>query len=213
MPKFGRNQRRSAPQRGRNGARMPQGASVPVPMLRSNLIMSHTFRFTSASNSALAVTANSLIGVCGVKGTVLNTLTSALFDSVRVKSVKIWSPPSAQGAAVTCSVLWASGVNSPAVEVSDTSVSTAVPAHITSTPPPQSLASFWQRSAATTIFTTVAPVGSIIDVALEMILSDDDGGLPVTFATATAALGQNYYLALDGVAVHQYTPVSLTTTF
>jgi hypothetical protein len=62
------------------------------------------------------------------------------------------------------------------------------------------------------LFLLTAPVGTIIDVDLDLIFSDDET-TPQTYAVAAATLGTVYYLALDNVATHIYVPVSLTTTF
>jgi hypothetical protein len=101
------------------------------------------------------------------------------------------------------------------MEVSDTSVSVMKPAHIVAIPPQSSLASFWQSPgiANNQLFNIVAPTGSIIDVHLSLILQDDDNGSAITGTVATAVIGTTYYLAMDNVATHIYTPVSLTTTF
>lgn len=123
----------------------------------------------------------------------------------------MWSPPASQGAAITCSVEWV-GANSPNREYSDTSVSVATPAHVSCPPPPMSLAAFWQTASSATLFSLVAPVGSIIDIHLALILSDDDQGSNTPISVASAVLGQSYYLSLDPNATHRYTPVSLVTT-
>lgn len=174
--------------------------------------MSHRFRFTSTSATATAITPTSLLGACGAMGTVVNAFVTTIADAVRVNLIEIWSPPASQGAAATCSVDFLGFGNSPNVEVSDTTVSVANPAHILTSPPAQSLASFWQVGGATTLFTITAPVGSIIDVHLSFIL-DDGGEVGQAIAVATSVVQTLYYLSLDPVATHRYTPVSLTTTF
>jgi len=109
-------------------------------------------------------------------------------------------------------VEWIGSSNSPNREFSDTSVSVATPAMVSCSAPPQSLAAFWQlASGNTALCTLVAPVGSIIDVSLSLILLDDDVSAP-SVAVATGILSYIYYLALDGPSTNRYTPVSLTTT-
>jgi hypothetical protein len=126
----------------------------------------------------------------------------------------MWSPPPSQGSFATCSVEWSGQAAASTLEVSDTSVSPTFPAHLNTTPPRNSLASFWQTAGAAVdqLFTIVAPAGSIVDVHLSLILSDDDA-TAVTLAIATGVLGNQYYLALDCTAGHNFPPVSLTTTF
>jgi len=115
----------------------------------------------------------------------------------------------------TCSVEWASQSNANNLEVSDTSVSVMRPAHIFTRPPAQSLASFWQSPgiADNQLFNIIAPTGSIIDVAVQLISQDDDNGAAITRGVATGVLGTVYYLSLDNASGHVYPPVSLTTTF
>jgi len=134
--------------------------------------------------------------------------------AVKLNHIKMWSPPASQGSAVTCSVLWAGSVTpfTPDKEESDTSVSVAVPAHLHARPPKNSLASFWQTVSSNNLFTLSAPVGTVIDVNLSLILYDDDGPSAANITTTAATFGATYYLSLDPVATHRYVPVSLTTT-
>jgi len=216
MPKFGRTQKRgfasSAPAAPK-GSRTGRGQLGHPPQLRSNIVLAHRYRFTSTSGTATAITVGSLFGAVGNMCTVANTQVQSLFQSLKVRSVSIWTPPAAQGSFATCSVEWLGGANSNTVEVSDTSNSVATPAHIMSAPPRLSLASFWNNSAsaANVLMTIAAPSGSIIDVVLDLILSDDESANLVT-AVAAGALGVIYYLSLDPNATHRYVPVSLTTT-
>jgi hypothetical protein len=182
-------------------------------MIRSNIMLSHTYRFTSSSGTATAITVGSLFAAAGAMCTVANTQVQTLYNSVRVRNVSVWTPPAQQGTFATCSIEWLGSANSNTVEVSDTSNSVAIPARISSNPPRSSLASFWNTtsSVANTLFTLTAPSGAIIDVTLDLILSDDDVTNAVT-AVAAGALGFIYYLSLDPNSTHRYVPVSLTTT-
>jgi len=203
--------------RGRSGGARRRGLAgrdmERPPQLRSNIVLTHNYRFTSTSGTLTAITVGSLFAAAGNMCTVANTQVQSLFQSLRVKRVSIWTPPAAQGGFATCSVEWLGGANSNTVEVSDTSNSVATPARIMSQPPTRSLASFWNTSPsfANTLFSMVAPTGSIIDVALDLILSDDESANLVT-AVAAGALGVIYYLSLDPNATHRFVPVSLTTT-
>jgi len=181
------------------------------PMISSNVRLSHRFRFTSSSGTATAVTPTSLLGAAGAMGTIINSFVSCLNESVRVKFIEIWTPPAVQGGNATCSVDWVGFNNSPNVEVSDTTVSVAQPAHVRTSPPNQSLAAFWQVAGGSTVCTITAPSGSIIDVALDLILSDDEAAL-TTIAVGVDSVGVIYYLSLDPNATHRFVPVSLTTT-
>jgi hypothetical protein len=58
------------------------------------------------------------------------------------------------------------------------------------------------------LFELVAPSGSIIDVAVDLILSDNEVA-PTAYVVAAGITGYMCFLSLDGAAV--YTPVSLST--
>jgi hypothetical protein len=141
---------------------------------------------------------------------VANSIVTNLNNSIKVNQLEMWSPPASQGANVTCSVDWEGFNNSPNREFSDTSVSVATPAYVKCPPPPMSLASFWQLSSGSTLFTLTAPTGTIIDVHVSLILMD--GESPVDTAVTSGAQGIVYFLSLDPNVTHRYTPVSLTTT-
>jgi len=179
-------------------------------MIRSNVELRHLFRFTSTSGTATDITPNSLLGACGVIGTVTNTTARCIFQSVKVNKVTIVTPPAAQGGAATCAIQWLGIGNSPSRELSDTTVSVANPARVSSAPPTQSLAAFLQVSSTTTLFTLTAPTGSIIDVHVTAIMGDTTLGPNLT--PATVVVGTQYYLTLDPSATARYLPVSLTTT-
>jgi len=214
MPRFNRSHNGRA-----NGSRNKGGNSqriVKPPQLRSNVQLSHTYRFVSTSGTATAVTNGSIIAASGNVCVVANSIVATMFQSFKITGLKVWSPPASQGAAVTCSVEWTGSPNSPNVERSDSTVSVAVPAHIHGPPPPMSLASFWQPvvvgSGTVTMFILTAPVGSIIDLSVDLILCDDEASTPFQTSVTTGVLSTIYYLSLDPNATHRYTPVSLTTT-
>jgi hypothetical protein len=195
--------------------RAPLRLRMAPPQIASNVIVNHTYRFTSTSNAVQAISSSDLVLAAGCVGSSTNATVSSFFSSVKVSKIEIWAPPAAQGSSATCSLEWASQSNANNFESSDTSVSTAQPAHISTRPPARALASFWQTPgiANAQMCNIVAPTGSIIDVHMQLILQDDDNGSVVTRAVATAVVGTVYYLALDNATGHVYPPVSLTTTF
>jgi len=193
---------------------MPGAARMPQtpPQIRANVELIHRYRFTSTSATPTALTGNSLLCAAGAMGTNTNAFVTSLFNTCRIASIEIWTPPASQGAAATCSVDWVGYNNAPNREYSDTTVSVSTPAHVRTSPPPLSLASFWLNNAVGAVCTLVAPVGSIIDCTLNLILSDDDEASQTVVAVATAVVGTSYYMSLDPNATHRYTPVSLVTT-
>lgn len=194
----------------RGKARPKTSKQSNCPMqIKSNVEFRHRYRFVSTSGTATAVTPTSLLAAAGSTGLTVVAV-ATLCSSVKVNRIEILTPPASQGANATCSVEWTGFNNSPDREFSDTTISVATPARVSCSPPPQSLASFWQVPGNTTLFTVVAPTGSIIDVILSLILADGSNNAAVS--VATAVVGNIYYLSLDPNATHRYTPVSLTTT-
>jgi hypothetical protein len=187
---------------------------VPKP-LKSNIVYNHRYRFVSTSGTLTSITNNSILLAAGCFTASTNAVVASIAGSYRIRFVEMWCPPSAQGGSATCSIEWIGSTNGTNnLEVSDTTVSVARPAHVMSVPPRLSLASFWTlgtvSSSPITEFSLIAPVGTIIDVGLDLIMNDDDVG--TTGTVTTAASGATYYLSLDPNATHRYTPVSLSTT-
>lgn len=174
--------------------------------------MSHRYRFTSTSGTATNITMTSIALAAGGICTVANSQIRSLFASLRVNFIEIWSPCASIGSFSTCSVDWiSSGGQTNNVEISDTSTSVSFPAHILTSPPAGSLQRLWQRvDVSTPMCTLVAPTGSIIDIHLSLVFSDQDIVTNATVATAT--LGTIYYLSLDDNSTHRFVPVSLNTT-
>jgi hypothetical protein len=189
--------------------------SIRPSQLKSNIMLSHTYRFVSTSSTATSVTPNSLCFAAGCMCSIANSVVSSLYDSVRVTRVEVFTPPASQGSSATCSLNWNSSGSgfAPNLEVSDTSVSVADPAYISCKPPPRSVSGFWNQFSDTSVLLTlVAPVGSIIDVHLSLILADSASANTANGGITTGSLGVIYYLSLDANATHRFTPVSLTTT-
>lgn len=189
---------------------------VNPPMFRSNIVHRHKFRFAASAAFTKTLTGNAMLGAAGCMGTVVNTSVVLFHTAVKVRSIEMWATPAALGGTATVSVNWLGGNNSPNIEVSDTTLSTATNAHVLAIPPVSSLAKFWQNVnvAPINICTLVGPAGTIVDVDCDLILGDQDATLLVV-AVATAALGQIYYLALDEAdsSTHILVPVSLASTF
>jgi hypothetical protein len=194
----------------RNGRRRLFSPAGPI-QFRANPEITRRYRFVSASGATTAINDFNLLLMAGVSATTA-TVGNCIFQSAKLRNVEIWTPPAAQGAAATCSVLFPVGNQSQPREVSDTTVSTAVPAHLSCGPPANSLASFWNDgSTGLPVMSITAPVGSIIDVIVSLVMGDaSTNNNAATLVGAT--IGQVYYCALDSgtAAGSAYPPVSLT---
>jgi hypothetical protein len=185
------------------------------PQFSSNIVATHKFRFTSFSGSKVAITVGDILGAIGGIGTSATTVAS-IASAFQIQNIQIWAPPASQGSVATVQLEWAGSTNSPNVAVSDTSSSVTTPARVSSRPPKNSQASFWQNINISTafLFQLTAPTGSIIDLTVRFVVNNDENvGTAFITTVTTAVLNVSYFLALDGPATNQFRPVALTTTF
>ncbi len=186
---------------------------VNPPQLSSNIRTTHKFRFLSNAAFNNTITSKSLLNAAGGIGTIVNSTIALCYESVRLLKVEVWSPPAAQGAAATVSVEWLS-TQSPSIEASDTTLSVAHNAHVSTRPPIGSLASFWQNMDATNnLFVLICPINSVVDVTFELVQFDRNTAAATQAALATVVVGRMYFLALDNnLGSNILIPVSLNTT-
>jgi len=189
-----------------------RGGSSNPGTLKANVELSHKFRFLSTGAFNGAIQDTFLLAACGVVNTT-TTAASSIAQSVKLLSVEVWAPVSAQGAAVTVSLLWPTTGQNMGREVSDTSVSVSKVAHIMSKPPKFSDSSFWNNGAGTTLFNLVVPTASIIDVSLSYVLNDNNTA-PVSVVTVGGNVGRLTYGYLDSLTIAGAVlqPVSVTPT-
>jgi len=186
-------------------------------MIDTIIRASHVFRFQATGAGPSNITGVDIIGSLGVYTKVANTSTSPMFTSFRVKRVRLWAPPSAVGSVASCSLDWWPGsglVNNPNMFFSDTSLAPDFPAYVDVAPPRGSLAGFWvnENGAGSILFQLGYPANTIVDVHVDFCSDDDETASTDTIAVATAAIGQQYWLALDGPSVNNLVPVGLITT-
>jgi hypothetical protein len=186
--------------------------SSKPPQIQSNIRVTHKYRFLATASMSETISSLDIIGAIGTIG-VSTTSVTPFAESFKIKRVSIWSPAPSQGQTSTCSCEWLGTSQSPSIEVSDSSNSVADVAKISTSPPQNSNAAFWQTPAIASVnlFTLTTPAGSIVDLDLDFVLADD-GAEAFGIAVATAVLQHPYYLALDGPTNNNLVPVSLTTT-
>jgi len=198
----------------RSVAAAPRAArsSLP-PRIDATVVVRHRFRFNVTSASAVSVTNATLLGALGGICTVANTTVKGWVGSYRLRSVTVW-PGALTTSQTSAQLQWGAGTSS---QARDQSMIESIPEGVTSTsglvfvPPPEALASMWVLSnASMTVFTAVCPVGSILDLSVEMTLSNVASGVSST--VAAGVLGTAYYLALDGPSGNLYKPIGVPTT-
>jgi hypothetical protein len=197
---------RQNPKKQRGPAR--ESAATGPTQFKSNVTLSHKYRFTASAAVNEAMTDTALLAAMG--GIAYDATHIALFtESFRLKKVEVWSSPASQGANSTCSVDWVGFGNTPNIEFSDTTLSVNRNAHVVCAPPSQSLAKFWQKATGTSLFTLVCPINSIVEISVDQVLSDQEVALST--ATVVTAVAQHiYYLGADPSRL--LIPVSLNTT-
>jgi hypothetical protein len=189
---------------------------VRPPQLRTYPQLTHTYRFFANSPvTNVEITNDLLFGAAGGICTVANSAVTCIFGCLRIRRVEIWAPLLSSGTNEV-EILWGnqSTLNSNPVRVTDVSVSTAFPAHIRTSPPRNSTASFWQNigiSGGVPMFHLSCSTGAYIDVTLDLIMWNNEGS---GFSTnvGVGVLGDIYYMSLDGPTTHDLQPIGLNTT-
>jgi len=166
---------------------------------------------STAGTNAVGVTINDLFGALGGTCTTTNSTLTCWFSSVKINSVCIFMVGGSNG-----SVIW----NSPTTGIGrDTEPNTSIvsnttqPHCIKSTPPRASMSGDWINSTLTSttlLFTCVVPQGAVVDVSIEMTLSNSY--TPQQVVIGTGLNGNPYYLALDGPTTNNLRPIDLPTT-
>lgn len=187
-----------------------------IAQFRSNPIIKRRIRYALGAvggTDTFDITSGGLLSLIGM-GTVTNSKVTSIIGAVKLNKVEIVSPWSGT-TATTCSVEWQSA-NAPNIEYSDTTMSSAYYAKVSTSPPRNSLAGFWYNQGSTSELLMIlnVPASSIVDVWIDFVLYDNDvGAAPTPVTVATATLGQTYYLSLDNATGHLLPPISLNTTF
>ncbi len=181
------------------------------PQIPSNLRYKHHFRYRATAAGDIQPTNTQALASFGSMCTVVNSTLQSIHSSFKISKIQCWFVAATAGTPVTCSVEWIGQQNYPSVEMSETSVSPSVYSCLTTRPPPNSLASFWQLPSNTiTIGRIIFPAGALLDIWVELIVRDDETAAATTVGSAT--LGSMYWPALDGAVSNVMRPVSLQTT-
>lgn len=182
------------------------------PQLKTNVQLSHVYRFMCDNNGTYNITPDTLLLAAGCVCSATNTTVVGIFASCRVNYVEVWAPPASQGALSTVSLEWLGLTpNEPNIEVSDSSVSVAYPAYLRARPPNRSLGCFWQTTNGNDIMQLTVSSGTLIDVSLSLVMFDQDLARP-SASVSTGVVGEIYYLALDGPSSNHLTPIAMNTT-
>lgn len=191
-----------------NRNRNAQPLGVNPPAIQGNIRLRHIYRFAATALAENVVQAGSLLAAAGVVCTATNSSSVVLNSGYKIHRITVWAP--GISGVTTCRLQWFSGLGgSKTGEVMDTTLSSAVPAHVSSRPPAGSNASFQGGTGSTVVCLIECPAGSIIDVDMTVYAVDDASSISRSIAAGT--LGYQYWLALDGTTAN-LVPVGLRTT-
>jgi hypothetical protein len=137
-----------------------------------------------------------------------------LISSIKLNRVELFTQAVPGTSSASVALTWL-GVNAPTTEKSDTTLSSAYPAHIATSPPMDSSAAWWSTigvSESESLFSLTLSSYSITDLWCEIVLLDT--GLGVGQATiGSTNLGVFYYCVLDGPnGSGNLVPVGTSTT-
>jgi hypothetical protein len=136
-----------------------------------------------------------------------------ILSGIKLASIEIWSPANvgSSGSNATCSVEWTSTYGPSSIK-SDTSMGVE-PAYVHTSPPPNSLASFWSISGSgesdVIAFLTV-PFNSVLDIVVDCIVQNGEPPVLVT-TSAAGVIGTVYTEQLDFNGSGYITPTSYPT--
>jgi hypothetical protein len=190
------------------------GRSIHPPAIRSNMQVRHKYRFQCNAQGSYPISSADILGACGGICTVSNSTIVGFFASFRIRRIEAWAFASTTPTLLpaTISINWNGTPDFVSnQEISDTSFSSDYPAYVSCRPPRNTNAAFWQTTSSENMFNITIPDNSIVDLELDLVVSDQQDVATFTGLT-TATLGAQYYLALDGHASNELVPISLNTT-
>lgn len=204
------NQKANSLRANRGNSRNKNSGFHDIPQRNLTIKNSKVFRFRAGTTlNEQIIAPNNMRGIFGLMATTTNNL-QPMCKSLRVKRITIHTPPASTGNYSSCGVRWI-GVYGEHVLVSDTSINISRPAFITSTPPANSLASFWRTTSDSDGFMALSvPQNSIIDLEVEWIIFDGANNVTSFLASAPLPLYSIVYGYLDGLN-QTLAPIGLAT--
>jgi hypothetical protein len=188
-----------------------------LPRIQTISLLTRTIRFVNATGGTLTnqqFTLYGLLGAFGCMATAANTI-YPIFDSVKIHKATLWSSQQSTGVTNNVAIKWDSSyVNTNNREFISTTMSSAAPAMLVSKPPGDSLTGFWSALGGgnQTLFLVSCPNGTIIDIHMSALMSDDEVLVPIT-TVSTVTAGSVYYLTPNFGFGHPFIPVGVLSTF
>lgn len=189
------------------------GISHPEPF-QPSFVLKKRLRFKAVAAATTTLTFNDLFDLWCMAAT--TTSAYRLAQAFRVKKIEVWGPMASDLVPVTVSCDWTGSTTSGSFgksnRVSDTSMGSTEPAHLSSRPPAGSQIAQWITGGSTTPFCILTyPLGSVVDLTYEIVCRDDGTAQSVASAVAGATVGANYVRALDSTSGVNLIPISYST--
>lgn len=182
--------------------------SVPKS-LPGNVSITRTYRYRCDTAGEYSIQDGDFLAMAGGICTVASSTIALVADTFKVHKIEIRAPnPSGT---VTAKLQWNGTDYAGGKEISDTSISTAYPAFITSKPPPGSALSLQRGTGSNECIKLYLPAQAIIDVHVTHWMQD--AGAALTATVITGSVGYYYWLYLDhhSLATAKIAPVDLYT--
>jgi hypothetical protein len=168
----------------------------PLPYA-ANTRFKHKFRFLSVGNATPVVITRKQLLCSYLVGTATAMTCYRLIQGIKLNRIEMYSG-NIGSSYQTIALTWLSNYG-PSTEISDTSTSNASPAHFETTPPLQSLASFWSMTGSNeseAILNITAAQNAILDVWVDIVLMDGPGAAVSTSQSCSS--GYFYVTYFDG---------------
>jgi hypothetical protein len=186
-----------------------QVAAKGPPQIPTNVCVTRTYRFRATAGGEYLIVQGDLMSVGGGMTTAINSSCTLLAGAYKIHSVKMWGPVLASGP-TTVGIEWFSAFgNLRCKQVSDTTVSTAFPAYVESSPPSGSNAEFISGAGSANVLSLLCPLDAVIDIHMSHYLQDNMA-ISTKGVTTAPTLGQMFWFALD--SGNYLVPVALSTT-
>jgi hypothetical protein len=155
------------------------------PNVTSTLILRKRFRFQASSALTAGITVPMIKDLMGIAAGANSVI--MFIDSFRIRKVEMRNSSALGGTPTTVTLEWNGTTGSSSARFSSSSFGLD-PAFISRVPPPGSIASFWHSGAETsTLFSMEGGAQTIVDLVLDITLTDDTTvGLTATTTALTA---------------------------
>jgi len=184
----------------------------PSPF-NANIVVKHRFRFLCGGSAVTGIKINrgNLLAMFIMGST--PTGGYRMISGIKLNRVELFTQAVPGTSSASVALTWL-GVNAPVTEISDTTLSSAYPAHIATSPPMDSSAAWWSTigvNESEYLFAITCSSYTIIDVWCEFVLLDTGLGV-VQITSGATNLGVLYYCVLDGPSGSgNFVPVGTST--